>query len=1305
MSNEIKIALKEARESFMQNEYVDVITKCKEILKKDKKNYAALILLAAAMKEIDEYNLRVPLVLEKAITIQPNNPVAWQGLVVYYEKYCSDHCHQKLILAYCKLLHLESDISKFSNILDKISNLLLQLKDDIVLTEIIEDLNELRKTLKDEKLKLVNQTLVLILTDNPNHLNKYQDLLKSILISFVKDVDIVNRQDYYRKYLKILYDKDELGTLVRVCISMHQQFPQDTLPLEYICRVYYEQNVFDGNYTDINITQYYEALIKLNIESENAVIAKAMHLKKTDNLITAREVLKDIFITRPHSLYGWIVLSEINIRLYCWEDAENTIRQALKCKESKITNKLLYEMELILIEALARSSNKQKWKAALQLCEKHLKTHHSERLEFIHARIRILLDDSDVYDELKNWESQKNEIKAQASILRALYLMQHKQLDEAIHVLDSALETSEAWLLLGIIYWEMAEHKYSLMAFLNGIKSDRYNWECLVYLGHYYREYGNDLERSRKCYQSALQINPNSEEAGIGLSTVFRLLKNYDANVQLLQKLTTKDGGPSWAWLQLGLQYLDHGDALQAIKAFQRVIRAHPNDNHNWESLADAYFIRGAYTSALKSYQRVLELCPTSLYAMIQLANIKLIIKQYKEAKTDFEHILLSEPMNVPALKGLSEACVAIANENIAKQFFGRANDNLQQALDSLSIAVMERKDISSIWKLLGDTCYRTALMPEKYSYLKVPSILLNNCNDKGTKLIKRKDIFSLSARAYCYALSISPQSALLWHDLASCYLMQLHLDPSVDHKPLASKCLAAAKHAIRLSPSMWLHWNLLGVICMLPYVKNYALAQHAYVTAIDKDFNNAVVWTNLGTLYLHIGNLYKANEAYSQAQRADPSYINSWIGQAIIAEMMGKKEAIDLFRHATQLKYHDQAAVGYTHWVLNVLLKSRDIKKDSLYTYIIENMHAIYVAADVLDRYIERHPTDNYARNAYGLLLERQKLYKSAAEQFAVAMSLCHGDDKNLVCINLARVLIQLKKYNEAIKLCLTCKEINYNSQCHLALSLFKAAQYEKSYTAYETALRSYANTEIEKAYTLCAMAAIAYTFQGVNDAKTLLFQCIQVQPPIIIALLAASALGILHGDLNLTTLVLNELNPYKNHIEYGPDIAILSACFYLMENNIENAVATVSKTIFKYPGDIRCWVQLLRILFEVDLEVFNKCAQKVLFLSRNISNINNVHVTCTSYLNYFVQSTERNYTRAIQKLLFTYPSNVESWVIFVTTFLPRYMKKDPNIGSQWLPIFTSMIQNYECTNAMAKWLCDSKEKLVQSIPTKKVF
>lgn len=67
---------------------------------------------------------------------------------------------------------------------------------------------------------------------------------------------------------------------------------------------------------------------------------------------------------------------------------------------------------------------------------------------------------------------------------------------------------------------------------------------------------------------------------------------------------------------------------------------------------------------------------------------------------------------------------------------------------------------------------------------------------------------------------------------------------------------------------------------------------------------------------------------------------------------MMHRKEAMDLFRHATQLGYHSQAAIGYTHWVLDMILNS-DSKKNSLNIYVTENMNAVFAAADVMTWYI----------------------------------------------------------------------------------------------------------------------------------------------------------------------------------------------------------------------------------------------------------------------------------------------------------------------------------------------------------------
>lgn len=189
----------------------------------------------------------------------------------------------------------------------------------------------------------------------------------------------------------------------------------------------------------------------------------------------------------------------------------------------------------------------------------------------------------------------------------------------------------------------------------------------------------------------------------------------------------------------------------------------------------------------------------------------------------------------------------------------------------------MQRNDLSCVWKLLGDACYKLAIMPDKYCNMKVKSILMKSDTVDEYTVLDRKDLFTLSSRyekflrsknikiitiiinvrSYCRALSLFENSGSLWYDLACCYFTQLNfVDSSIDQKDLINKSLAAAKQAIKRSPKSWLQWNLLGVICMHDEVKNYALSQHCYIMAIDMELNNAVAWTNLGVLYLHLGNI-----------------------------------------------------------------------------------------------------------------------------------------------------------------------------------------------------------------------------------------------------------------------------------------------------------------------------------------------------------------------------------------------------------------------------------------------------------------
>lgn len=123
--------------------------------------------------------------------------------------------------------------SKFSTTLNKLLDISLQVKDSAVLVDCIESLFKLQKELDDDKIRLINKTLAWILINNYNHLMtpEYQGALEDIFVSVINDDSVSDRQDYYRKYLKILYNKSELMVLIKQAVNVHQKFPQDILPL------------------------------------------------------------------------------------------------------------------------------------------------------------------------------------------------------------------------------------------------------------------------------------------------------------------------------------------------------------------------------------------------------------------------------------------------------------------------------------------------------------------------------------------------------------------------------------------------------------------------------------------------------------------------------------------------------------------------------------------------------------------------------------------------------------------------------------------------------------------------------------------------------------------------------------------------------------------------------------------------------------------------------------------------------------------------------------------------------------------
>lgn len=167
--------------------------------------------------------------------------------------------------------------------------------------------------------------------------------------------------------------------------------------------------------------------------------------------------------------------------------------------------------------------------------------------------------------------------------------------------------------------------------------------------------------------------------------------------------------------------------------------------------------------------------------------------------------------------------------------------------------------------------------------------------------------------------------------------------------------------------------------------MQNLALAQHCFIKALEIDRKVAVVWTNLGALYLEHGKYKLANNAFTQAQQAEPTYATAWTGQAQIAEKMQPKETIGLLRHAVSLAYNDESAIQYAYWICSLLNESENKKQTQFY---IEHLNVVAWAIDSITWYCAANSDklSSEALSYLGFLYYTQSNWRNAIRTFKQA-------------------------------------------------------------------------------------------------------------------------------------------------------------------------------------------------------------------------------------------------------------------------------------------------------------------------------
>lgn len=83
--------------------------------------------------------------------------------------------------------------------------------------------------------------------------------------------------------------------------------------------------------------------------------------------------------------------------------------------------------------------------------------------------------------------------------------------------------------------------------------------------------------------------------------------------------------------------------------------------------------------------------------------------------------------------------------------------------------------------------------------------------------------------------------------------------------------------------------------------------------------------------------------------------------------------------------------------------------------------------------------------------------------------------------------------------------------------------------------------------------------------------------------------------------------------------------------------------------------WTTLARILLMSNDISFNKCTNKALFLSQNLTNERITKVKCMSSLSTLITSNSRVGLRSVLNTVHSFPGNADSWSNLIAGLLPR--------------------------------------------------
>ncbi|KAF9355484.1 Superkiller protein 3 [Mortierella sp. AD094] len=1099
----VKTNLKNAKEAIVNKKYEDALKWAEKVLDADSANYMGLVFSGLAYQNLGKAKEGEER-FKKAITLSPELPLAREGLINFYEKL---EKWSELISALEDMLrtHLKTpDGKKALSTTEKLIELYIKegQKDKAIekiqtllpgssLYELLDDKPNQLDTLKslasiqeeadgefyEREVRLRRGRLGGGTQEQVQNAVKNELYSKSELGSTyesILELDLEGNKELQLKLLQFYINKmeavatDKKSVMQEKAATLASRMIQDNcsspLPFEFLLKF-----TDAGSPTDYDADLQEQYITKFPYTGLSKMIQAQLHFANGEAREDLVELLNEGFNLEPNIAYGYLVL--------CWMDhaaqdydgglehatAGRGILQKLTTATAYPFSKMRRSFELCMAGCQLKISPKLAG-SALALYEGILKE-DDENID-AHQGVGFVLCMEKKYTEAtQSFERalalDPDNISARSELGWICYLQEdYNQAEEKLREVVEMSEEPRALDLyrLGRTYYEMGgEYRensdYSHSQLIAAAKLDPRCAGAFTYLGHYYREVAQDDARAEKCYQHAFTLDPREGDAGRFLSDYLLNGDSLEGAVDVYQRVIEADGKANWALNRLGFAELMRGNNLEAMGAFQKLLRNDVKDALAWEGVAEAYQHEGRYMAALKAFARNRELVPKSTVSEYHIARVHQRLAMYPEAIQHYQSTLElaqqnQEPKHVPSLMGIAESYLEQGKEFFVSGYYGRSAESCGHAIEYAYQLLQYDPNIMSAWKLVGDAClaYRSvprylSLCPSEILFAIVDIIpadtdsllhfpahldneLLNLLKDvsetdlaNATTEISSQAldaIFTLAGLAYKRANILNGnqghQAANYWYDIALSYyyryenaIRKNRAEGAANHANqwlgIAMRCLKASLQFEEENPIVW---NALGVAAL---TTNAKISQHAFIKAIEYDSKCAAPWSNLGFLYILNSELKLALEAFTTAQTLDPSFAQAWTGQACVASLWGSGESAALFAHACESSTASvlEADYGYalntfTDMLANFHKPNTGANTSNNKRGPSQNATTLLVTpAFALSKYLEQRPRDVAGWNLLGLIRERFLQQEGAAECFLTAIKIMNeeGGDK----------------------------------------------------------------------------------------------------------------------------------------------------------------------------------------------------------------------------------------------------------------------------------------------------------------------